>query len=95
MLNNETPVFTAYEEATGPDSAVAEKNLMRAILRSAVDDLMKNGEPYRQARKYVLSDDESYLFSFVNICRHLNICHRTLRARLGIGTCRIPEQLAA
>ena len=88
------PVFTAYEDFEVHDIAVAEKNLMRAILRSAMDDIKKNGEPYRDARRYLMSNDERYLFSFVSVCRHLDLCPRTIRRVLGLIE-RASNQIAA
>jgi len=66
-------------------------------LRTAIEDLSKRGEPYRQARKYFLSSDEFYLFSFLNICNYLHICPRKMRLKLGLGVgeFRPDQRLAA
>ena len=67
MDYNEGSVYIAYDDHEGFDSALAEKNLMRAILKTAMEDIRKRGEPYREARRYLLSNDERYLFSFMSV----------------------------
>ena len=89
----ETAVETAFEDHIQRDPALAERNLMRAILQTAFEDIRKRGEPYRLARQYVLSNDECYLYSFKSICYHLNLCPHTIRIRLGL--LKEPERLAA
>jgi hypothetical protein len=93
--DNAFSLYTAFDDSSAPDSAAAERKLMRAILRSAIEDLKRSGEPYRQARKYFLSNDEDYLFSFICICNHLGICPVTIRTRLGLHVQHIHERLAA
>lgn len=83
-MRADSAIYTAYEEHTPRDIAVAEKNLMRAILRTAFEDMKKRGEPYRQARQFFSSNDIHYVYSFINICYHLNLSHRTIRSRLGL-----------
>jgi len=77
-------LFTAYDEHQPTDVAKAEKNLMRAILRSAMEDMRKRGEAYRDARRYFLSNDEYYVYSFLNVCYHLELSPRMIRNRLGL-----------
>jgi hypothetical protein len=77
-------IFTAYDEYRVFDCADAEKNLMRAILQSAMEDMHKRGEAYRDARRYFMSNDERYIYSFVNVCHHLELSPRTIRSRLGL-----------
>ena len=84
-MEKETQIFVAYEEHDSFDIAEAEKNLMRAILKSAMDDFRKKGEPYRDARRYLLADEEQYLYSFKSVCYHLNLCPKTIRRVLGIA----------
>lgn len=83
-MNQDTPVFTAYEDFNPLDIAEPEKNLMRAVLKSAMEDVRKRGEPYRDARRYLMSNDELYLFSFLSVCYHLNLCPKTIRRVLGL-----------
>lgn len=77
-------IFTAYEEFEGLDTAEPEKNLMRAILQTAMDDIRKRGEPYREARRYLMSNDRFYVYSFLNVCQHLDLCPRKIRKLLGL-----------
>ena len=83
-MNQETPVYTAYEDFRPLDVAEPEKNLMRAVLKTAMEDIRKRGEPYRDARRYLMSNDELYLFSFLSVCHHLNLCPKTIRRVLGL-----------
>lgn len=84
-LHNDSAVHVAYEDHVGHDPATPERNLMRAILKIAMDDLQKSGELYRDARAYVLSDDDHYLYSFLSICSHLNVCPHTIRKICGLA----------
>ena len=84
-MSSETAIYTAYDDHQGKDSAEAEKNLMRAILQSAMEDIRKRGEPYRDARRYFLSRDDYYLFSFLSVCHHLDLCPRTIRTLIGLS----------
>lgn len=93
-MRADSAIFTAYDDFTPRDSAIAEKNLMRAILRTAFEDMKKRGEPYRQARHYFQSNDILYIYSFLNVCYHLSLCPKTIRTRLGIGDNR-EERMAA
>ncbi len=95
MDYNEGSVYIAYDDHEGFDSALAEKNLMRAILKTAMEDIRKRGEPYREARRYLLSNDERYLFSFMSVCGHLNLCPKTIRRVLGLAESRSSDYLAA
>ena len=83
-MNKDTAIYTAYDDFQGLDSAEAEKNLMRAILKSAMDDIRKHGEASREALNYFLSEEDFYLYSFLSVCRHLGLCHRTIRTVVGL-----------
>ena len=83
-MKADSAIHTAFEDVQHRDTAIGERNLMRAILRTAFEDLRKRGDAYRQARHYLLSDDEFYLYSFMSICNHLRICPFTVRRRLGL-----------
>ncbi len=80
----ETAIFIAHEDFTKRDIAEPEKNLMRAILRSAMEDIRKRGELYRDARRFFMSNDEFYVYSFLCICQHLELCPRTIRTIMGL-----------
>lgn len=95
MEKDNQPVYTAYEDFDVHDSAEAEKNLMRAILKSAMEDIRKRGEPYRDARRYFMSRDEQYLFSFLSVCNHLNLCPKTILYVLGLADLTASKRLAA
>ncbi|MFN8389361.1 MAG: hypothetical protein U0136_03635 [Bdellovibrionota bacterium] len=90
----ETAIFIAHEDYNKRDVAEAEKNLMRAILQTAMEDIRKKGEVYRDARRYFTSKDEYYLYSFLSICYHLDLCHRTIRTVIGLGDESTPSMLA-
>lgn len=92
---NEGSVYIAYDDHEYFDSALAEKNLMRAILKTAMEDIRKRGEPYREARRYLMSNEEAYLYSFLSVCNHLNLCPKTIRRVLGLIESRVSRYLAA
>lgn len=81
---SDAAIFTAYEDHKGIDLSEPEKNLMRAILRSAMDDIEKDGNVARQARRYFLSKDEDYLYSFETICSQLDLCEKTILELVGL-----------
>lgn len=68
-----TAIYIAYDDHEPRDPAVAERNLLRAILLNAMADLKKQGEPSRRALEYFLNPDDSYIFSFMSVCNHLDI----------------------
>lgn len=92
---NEEIIFTAYEDYQVWDSATPEKNLMRSILRSAMDDLKKHGEYHRDAKRFFLSNEDKYLFSFTSICNHLNLCPKKVRIELGLIRISMAEDTLA
>lgn len=96
-MQEEGTVFTAFDDHQMRDTAISERNLMRAIVRSAMEDLTKRGEIYRQARQFFLSNEDYYLFSFLSICYHLGLCPKTIRIKLGLVSDRqsSSEQIAA
>jgi len=68
-----TAIYVAYEDCEPHDPSLPEKNLLRAILLTAMSDLKKKGDPYRKALEYFLSPDEEYLFSFRSVCTLLDV----------------------
>ncbi len=84
-LTSDSAVHVAYDDHVSHDPATPERNLMRAILKIAMDDLRKSGELHRDARAYVLSNDDDYLYSFISICAHLNVCPHTIRKICGLA----------
>lgn len=97
-MRHDAAMHTAFDEFNPPDSAESERNLMRAILRTAMDDIQKTGAPYREAYAYLTSDDDRYLYSFLSICYHLELSPMTIRGYCGIVRMERrakPEQMAA
>ena len=80
----DTAIYTAFDGYTPLDTARPEKSLLLAILMSAMSDLRKNGSAQRQATEYLLDPDESYVFSFVSVCNHLDIDPRRILRSLGL-----------
>lgn len=66
-------LYTAFEEVVPYDPALPERNLLRAIILTALTDLNKPGDLNRQATEFFLSNDEHYIFSFQSICNHLDV----------------------
>lgn len=69
----DTTVYVAYEEFVPFDPVEPERNLLRAILRSALSDVKKGGEVGKLAEEFFLSPDEDYIFSFRSICDLLSL----------------------
>ena len=84
MVKDDKAIYTAYDDHVALDSAVAERNLMRAVLRTAMEDMKKSGYLYRDARTFFISEDDSHLYSFKSICYHLGISPLALRRHVGI-----------
>jgi hypothetical protein len=80
----ETAIYTAFDDYEQRDSACAEKELMWAVLQTAIEDMKGSGDTLRQARKYFLSSDDQHLYSFLNICTQLELCPYTIRTTLGV-----------
>ena len=96
MYTTDTAIYTAYDDHRAYDPAESERNLMRAVLKSAMDDMTRRGEARRDARLFFTSDDDDYLLSFVSICRHLALCPHTIRELVGIRpTVSIADRMAA
>lgn len=81
---NDTAIFAAYEDTIPWDPATPEKNLLRALLITAMADLKKNGEVGRRAKEYFLSYDSEYLFSFRSVCDYLEIDPQTILSKIGL-----------
>ena len=76
----DTAIYVAYEESEPLDSALAERNLLRAILLNALHDLRKNGDQAKKAIEYFLNPEDDYIFSFKSVCNHLDLDgHRVLQ----------------
>ena len=66
-------MFEAYPDYDIFDEIQPEKNLLIAILLSAMTDLKKDDKSRRKAMDYFLNNDGTYLFSFLSICEELDI----------------------
>jgi hypothetical protein len=91
----DSAIYSAFEDHVNKDPALGERNLMRAILRTAFEDLTKRGEAYRLARMFLISEDTTYVYSFRSICNSLNLCPVTIRARLGLHKSSDHDRMAA
>lgn len=81
----ETAIFIAHDDFEKTDEAESERNLMRAILQAAMDDIRKKGDPQKEALKYFTSFDDAYIYSFISICNQLELCPKTIKSLLGVG----------
>ena len=68
-----TTIYLAYEDYDAFDPARPERNLLRAVLISAMSDLRKRDSSSVKAREFFLSQGEEYLFSFQSICNFLDL----------------------
>lgn len=84
MNKADTAIYVAYDEHVAHDEAEAERNLMRGILQMAMEDLLRPGDVQRDARNYLLDNRDSYLYSFISICNHLNLCPVRIRRKCGL-----------
>ena len=80
-----TAIYIAYEDCEPVDSALPERNLLRALLFGAMSDLKKNGDVNRKATEFFLSPDEEYIFSFRSICNHLDLDPKLVLVLVGLG----------
>ena len=71
--DKEAVVFTAYDDWEEFDPVRPEKNLLFAVLLSAMNDLRREGDSQRKATEFFLSRDDEYLFSFRAICDYLKL----------------------
>ena len=78
-------IYVAYEDHEPLDPSVPEKNLLRAILFSAMSDMKKKGDSGRKATQYLLDPDEEYIFSFRSICNLLDLDPHTILFVVGLA----------
>ena len=65
--------FKGFEEFEPFDFATPEKELLRAILVGALNDIKKKGHEKRKATEFFLSPEDDYIFSFLSICDFLRV----------------------
>ena len=87
----DTAIYTAFDDYQPRDTAQSERNLIRAVLLLAMDDIKKTGEVQRDARRFFASNNIVYPYSFLNICFSLNLCPRTIRTIIGLDREPISE----
>ena len=67
------------------DPVEPEKNLLRAILLSAVQDAKKEGHVAEEAKLYFLNTSEDYIFSFHSICHVLSVDPKSILHLAGLS----------
>jgi hypothetical protein len=83
--DKQTIIFVANDDFELFDPSYPEKDLLRAVLLNAIDDLDHNGLEGRRALDFFLSPDhEDYLFSFRSICNHLDLDPNKVLRQIGI-----------
>lgn len=80
----DTAIFIAYEDSIPPEELVPEKELLVAVLLSALSDLDRPGEDGKRAKEYFLSSEDDYIFSFKSICGYLNISPNKILTVVGL-----------
>jgi hypothetical protein len=86
-----TTIYFAYEDYDQFDPARPEKNLLRAVLISAMGDLRKRDGSAGRAREFFLNNGDEYLFSFQSICNFLELDPKLVLMVTGLYP--KPEQL--
>jgi hypothetical protein len=84
--------FSAHFSAppTEPPAAMPEKGLALGVLKQAAHDLRRFGgatrgvkrELYVDAYDWITANDFSWPYSFVNVCKVLNVCPEVVRTEL-------------
>lgn len=82
--DKQVAIFSAYEDVVPWDPATPEKNLLRALLITAMNDVKKTGQVRRQALEYFLNPEEDYAFSFLSVCAFLGVDPKSILAVTGI-----------
>lgn len=77
-------VFTAFEDLVPWDPSNPEKNLLRAMLITAMADIKKKGKVQRLATDYFLNPDETYPFSFLSVCNFLGVDSESILLSIGL-----------
>ena len=65
--------MVAFDDFVSFDETEPEKNLLKAVLLSALDDLSEQGAESVRATKFFTSQEDDYLFSFRAICSFLDV----------------------
>jgi len=82
--DKDTAIYVAHEDNEPFDPARPEKSLLCAVLLAAINDLKRQGEPRRKAEEYLLSSEDSYVFSFRGICSYLGVDPEQILISIGL-----------
>lgn len=77
-------MFTAYEDIIPWDASTPEKNLLRAMLITAMADYKKKGKVQRLAHEYFTNTNDTYPFSFRAVCRYLDVDAEEILRTVGL-----------
>ena len=81
----DTAIYTAYDGERPWDPAAPEKNLLKALLITALADAQKKGAVRKAALEFFLSEDEDYIFSFRSVCAHLDVDPEMILAQIDVS----------
>ena len=90
-----TAIYVANEEYTPWDPVEPERNLLRAILMSALNDIQKGGSLEEDAKSFFLSEEDDYVFSFKAICDFLNLDPHQVLILTGLVESEFSSHLAS
>ena len=79
-----TVIYTAYDDHEDYDYSIPEKELLYAVLMSALNDLKNPGKEARKAMEFLLDPNDDYLFSFKSICDHLKVDPQDILVHAGL-----------
>ena len=82
--DKDVAVFAAYEDIIPWDPSTPEKNLLRAMLITAMADYKKKGKVRRLDYEYFTNPIEVYPFSFKCVCRTLDVNPEDILRRIGL-----------
>lgn len=71
--NRETLIISIDDDNYPSDPVSSERDLLKAVLFSAISDLEKEGYVAKDALRFFLNPDSEYIFSFRSICEYLKI----------------------
>ncbi len=71
--NRETLIISIDDDFYPSDPVSSERDLLKAVLSSAISDLEKEGYIAKEAVRFFLNPDSEYIFSFRSICEYLKI----------------------
>ncbi|MDZ4784874.1 MAG: hypothetical protein SGJ02_02245 [bacterium] len=87
-------IFTAFEDMIPWDAANPERNLLRAMLITAMHDIRKKGKVQKLAFEYFQNLDETYPFSFLSICNYLGVDSNSVLESIGLLSRDIKSEIS-